>query len=218
MRLILAQPVQGNSKKKSARGLKKSRRVALLVQARIGATHGTLLCGAQRIPCSFGAAGIGYKKREGDGITPIGTFPLRVALLTTSRYSNRLYTPISRLPLLRTNARVAWCDDARHPRKYNRPIALPSRLSHETLHRRDNLYDLLIVLGFNDAPARARRGSAIFLHATRVTKGTTNSTTKEPFATTEGCIAVKPKALRATLAKLDRHCVIRITQARGCEK
>lgn len=205
MRLIFAQPLMGKSKKNSTRALRHSRRVAMLVYGRVGATHGTLLCGAQRIPCSFGSAGIGYKKREGDGITPIGTFPLRAAILTTSRYANLLYAPISRLAVLRTNARAAWCDDARHPRKYNRPIALPSCLSHETLHRKDNLYDLLLVLGFNDAPARARRGSAIFLHAAR--------TTKQPYATTEGCIAVKPQALRAMLAKLDRHCVIRIMRA-----
>ena len=207
MRLIFAQTLRGKKTKKSTRALKKSRRVAMLVYAKMGATHGTLICGAQRIPCSFGSAGIGYKKREGDGITPLGTFPLRAAILTASRYSNFLYAPISRLPLLRTNARAAWCDDTSHPQKYNRPIALPSRLSHETLNRKDNIYDLLLVLGFNDAPARTQHGSAIFIHATR--------TTKKPYATTEGCIALEPKALRAMLAKLDRHCVIRISQAGG---
>ena len=207
MRFIFGQPLR------DCKPLRRSYRIAMRVRAKSGATHGLLLCGAQRAPCSFGKAGLGVKKKEGDGITPIGTFPLRAVLMNANRYYNRslhsIATPNTRIALLRTTARSAWCDDARQPYRYNRPLAIPSRLSHETLYRRDGLYDLLLVIGFNDAPARPKRGSAIFLHAAR--------TNKSPYPTTEGCIAVHPNALRALLPKLDRRCAIRISMVKDYE-
>ncbi len=183
--------------------LQSARRCSRVVLSAVGvegATQGWLVCGGQKYPCAFGKSGIGVKKREGDAITPMGVFLLRAALLTRLAFS----PPMSRLPVLRTSARAGWCDDVGHPRRYNRAVALPTRMSHEVLRREDGLYDLLLVLGYNDAPVRGGRGSAIFLHAT----ATTNPS--PPYAPTEGCIAIAAGALRGLLPKLRRGAAIRI--------
>ena len=54
----------------------------------------------------------------------------------------------------------------------------------------DGLYDLIVVLGHNDAPVEAGRGSAIFLHLPG-----------PDYATTEGCIALNDGNLRAVLSQ-----------------
>ena len=52
-------------------------------------------------------------------------------------------------------------------RNYNRLVKLPYAASHEELWRDDHLYDLVVVLGFNDDPVVPGKGSAIFLHLAR---------------------------------------------------
>ena len=81
-----------------------------------------------------------------------------------------------------------WCDDPTHP-DYNRMIRLPHPARHEALWRDDAVYDLIGVLGWNDAPAIRNRGSAIFLHVAR-----------PDFAPTEGCVALALADLRDLLA------------------
>ena len=60
---------------------------------------------------------------------------------------------------------------------------------HEELWRTDGLYDVVGVLGWNDAPVVRGRGSAIFLHVAR-----------PDYAPTEGCIALSLADLRRVLA------------------
>ncbi len=182
----------------SLRSARRSSRVVVRAVGRRGAQQGWLLYGGQKHRCAFGRNGIGVKRREGDGITPVGVFPLRAALVTKPSFS----PPLSRLPVLRTHARTGWCDDVGHPRRYNRPIALPSRCSHEVLRRKDGLYDLLLVVGYNDAPVRTGRGSAIFLHAT--------ASPNSPYAPTEGCVAVEAGVLRRLLPRLRRGALMKI--------
>ena len=55
--------------------------------------------------------------------------------------------------------------------------------------REDSLYDIVGVLGWNDAPVERGRGSAIFLHLAR-----------PDYAPTEGCVALAEPDLRAVLA------------------
>ncbi|MBS0560210.1 MAG: hypothetical protein JSR21_09160, partial [Proteobacteria bacterium] len=81
-----------------------------------------------------------------------------------------------------------WCDDPSHP-DYNRMIRLPHPARHEALWREDAVYDLIGVLGWNDAPTVRGRGSAIFLHVAR-----------PDLAPTEGCIALPERDLRTVLA------------------
>jgi len=84
---------------------------------------------------------------------------------------------------------MGWCDDPASP-DYNRLVELPFTGSHEKLWRDDRLYDLLVVLGYNDDPPIAGMGSAIFLHL------------MQPDARpTEGCVACAQAPLLALLAQ-----------------
>ena len=85
-----------------------------------------------------------------------------------------------------------WCDDPTD-RNYNRLITLPSSRSAEGLMRRDDLYDLVLVLGYNDRPRVRGKGSAIFMHLAR-----------PGYTPTEGCIALSRRDLNAVLADIRR--------------
>jgi L,D-peptidoglycan transpeptidase YkuD (ErfK/YbiS/YcfS/YnhG family) len=123
-------------------------------------------------------------KREGDGATPIGTFELRKAFFR----ADRLRAPRTALRLKATAPADGWCDAIRD-RNYNRPVPRPYPASAEAMWRADGLYDLVIVIGYNDRPRVQGRGSAIFMHVAR-----------EGFQPTEGCIALRLKDLRKLLA------------------
>ena len=47
--------------------------------------------------------------------------------------------------------------------KYNSLINIKRKIKHEKMYRRDNKYDLLIVLGYNVNKPIPYRGSAIFI-------------------------------------------------------
>ena len=81
-----------------------------------------------------------------------------------------------------------WCD-APDDAAYNRPVKLPYPASAERMWRDDGLYDLVVVLGYNDDPPEAGRGSAIFLHLAR-----------PDYAPTQGCVALARPDLEAVLA------------------
>jgi L,D-peptidoglycan transpeptidase YkuD (ErfK/YbiS/YcfS/YnhG family) len=109
---------------------------------------------------------------------------------------DRALAPPTRLPLQPLDPADGWCD-APDDGAYNRLVRLPYAASAERLWRDDPLYDLLIVLGYNDAPVAAGRGSAIFLHLAR-----------DDFGPTEGCIALGRADLLAVLAEADTACCV----------
>ena len=41
---------------------------------------------------------------------------------------------------------MGWCDDVNFPTKYNKLIKISKKVRHEKLKRKDNKYDLLILL------------------------------------------------------------------------
>ena len=49
------------------------------------AADGLVLPGGGRVPCALGRGGIDLKRGEGDGITPIGDWPLRRVLYRADR-------------------------------------------------------------------------------------------------------------------------------------
>ncbi|HEY8352679.1 MAG TPA: L,D-transpeptidase family protein [Sphingomonadales bacterium] len=149
--------------------------------------HGTLRCGDLEFPCIIGKAGVTADKREGDHRTPLGTYPLRRLHYRPDVYGA---PPETGLPARAIAPQDGWCDDPAHP-DYNRPVTLPFAASHERLWRDDRVYDLVVEIGYNDAPPAPGRGSAIFLHLAR------------PDGTgTEGCVALAEPHLRKVLAKL----------------
>jgi L,D-peptidoglycan transpeptidase YkuD (ErfK/YbiS/YcfS/YnhG family) len=127
----------------------------------------------QRMRCALGRTGIARAKREGDGATPAGILPMRRALYRPDRGA----APATYLPLAPIAPEDGWCDAPDDP-LYNRPVKLPYAARAETLWREDQIYDLIVVLGWNDAPVVPWRGSAIFLHLAA-----------PGFAPTEGCVA-----------------------------
>ena len=124
--------------------------------------------------CALGRGGIAEEKREGDGVTPIGRWPLRHVLYRADRVAR----PDCGLPIAEIAPDDGWCDDPAHP-AYNRPVKKPFAASHEAMWRADQLYDVVVVLGHNDDPPVPGAGSAIFLHVA-----------KPGYQPTEGCVAL----------------------------
>src|SRR3546814_288511 len=107
-------------------------------------------------------------------ITPVGRWPLRRVLYR----ADRIARPVTVLPCQPIAPDDGWCDDPADP-AYNRPVRLPYPARHERLTRDDHLYDLVVVLGHNDAPVVPGAGSAVFLHLAR-----------SDYGLTEGCVAL----------------------------
>ena len=144
--------------------------------------------------CAIGPAGIAPKLREGDGITPLGVFDLREVFYRPDRVP-MLFTS---LPLWRIEADDGWCD-APQDENYNRLVKLPYAASAENLWRDDHVYDIVVVIGFNDDPVYAGKGSAIFLHLA-----------KPDYPPTAGCVALAEADLRAALEQFQPGDKIRI--------
>jgi L,D-peptidoglycan transpeptidase YkuD (ErfK/YbiS/YcfS/YnhG family) len=154
--------------------------------AAVGA--GTLIGFGASITASFGRSGAiaAADKREGDGATPLGVWPIRAALLRPDRVA----APVSRLPWRWLRAADGWSDDAADP-AYNRPVSHPHCFSAERLWRDDQAYDIIVILGHNDSPPRASLGSAIFLHCSQPDR-----------RPTEGCVAIDRPLLATWLEQL----------------
>jgi L,D-peptidoglycan transpeptidase YkuD (ErfK/YbiS/YcfS/YnhG family) len=144
--------------------------------------------------CAIGPAGIAPKALEGDGITPLGIFPLREVFYRADRVA-KPETILTVRPIAQDDG---WCD-APDDRNYNRRVKLPYSASAEDLWREDDIYDLVAVIGFNDAPVVAGKGSAIFLHLA-----------KPGYPPTAGCVALTEDDLRAALAQLKPGDQVRI--------
>ena len=145
---------------------------------------GVLVYGAVSVPCALGRGGIGGNKREGDGATPAGRFPLKRVMYRP----DRLHRPETALPVRELRPDDGWCDAPGCP-EYNRLVRLPHEDSHEVLWRADGIYDVLVELGYNDDPVIDGRGSAVFLHLARA-----------GYAATEGCVALALPDLLELLA------------------
>jgi L,D-peptidoglycan transpeptidase YkuD (ErfK/YbiS/YcfS/YnhG family) len=153
--------------------------------ARVGPDR-VLWLGREAWRCALGRGGLRANKAEGDGATPIGALPLRRVFYRADRVAR----PACLVPVEPLAPEDGWCDDPAHA-DYNRHIRLPHPARHEALWREDGLYDIIGVLGWNDAPVIRNRGSAIFLHLAR-----------PDLAPTDGCIALEERDIRAVLARL----------------
>jgi len=175
---------------------KRRERTVLEVRPRPGARNrGVLRLGARRWSCVLGHGTLAALKREGDGATPLGTWELREVLYRPDRMTR----PATGLPVAPLQTRHGWCDDPAD-RHYNRLVHLPYPASAEQLWRDDHLYDLIVVLGYNDLPRIRGRGSAIFMHMADPDGGHT-----------EGCVALAPGDLRDVLKRCSAGTVIRIS-------
>jgi L,D-peptidoglycan transpeptidase YkuD (ErfK/YbiS/YcfS/YnhG family) len=120
--------------------------------------------GNQAFKCAVGRSGFieASEKKEGDGSTPMGIYPLREVYYNPDHIKKPHDV---KLPLHTLSKDMGWCDDPQDDR-YNQLIKLPYKqnVSFENLYREDEVYDLIVVVGYNDSPALPSKGSAIFIH------------------------------------------------------
>lgn len=149
-------------------------------------SSGRLLWPGGSARCALGRGGVipADAKREGDGASPLGIWPMRQVFWRP----DRLACPETAVPTEAMIPEAGWCDDPASP-LYNCPVLLPFPMSHERLWREDSVYDVIVALGYNDAPVIPGRGSAIFLHLAR-----------PDYSPTEGCVACALPDLIALLA------------------
>jgi L,D-peptidoglycan transpeptidase YkuD (ErfK/YbiS/YcfS/YnhG family) len=102
--------------------------------------------------------------------------------------ADRAGAPATRLSAAPLDPDDGWCDAPDDP-AYNQPVRLPYPASAERLWREDRIYDVIVILGYNDDPVVPGAGSAIFLHLAR-----------PDYAPTRGCVALAPADLIHLLA------------------
>ena len=148
-----------------------------------------------KFKCAIGKAGIGEKKIEGDNITPKGTYKI----IKIYYRKDRIKELVSQIKLIKIKKNMGWCDDPKS-KKYNQLIYLPTKYSHEKLYRRDNIYDIILVLNYNIKPIIKNKGSAIFVHVV-----------KKNYKKTAGCIALKKNNLMKLVLKIQKNIKIKIS-------
>ena len=144
--------------------------------------------------CAIGKRGIGFKRREGDLITPKGNYKIKYIMYRKDRIKN-IKSKIKRVVIKKN---MGWCDDPRS-KEYNKLIKLPSIYNYEKLYKKESIYDIILVLNYNMHPVKKNKGSAIFIHVA-----------KKNYRKTEGCVAVKKIHLLKIISKLKKNSNIKI--------
>ena len=147
-----------------------------------------------KLKCVVGKKGIGNKRKEGDLITPKGEFKIKYILYRKDRVkiSTRLKKKI-----IKKN--MGWCDDPRS-NFYNKLVRLPFAYKHEKLYKKENIYDIILVLNYNMKPIKKNKGSAIFIHVA-----------KKSFKRTEGCVAIKKLNLIKLIKEINPNTKVKIS-------
>ena len=147
-----------------------------------------------KVKCALGKRGIGNKRVEGDLITPKGVYKIRYILYR----SDRIKGITTKLKKITIKKKMGWCNDPKS-KKYNKIISLPFNYSYEKLYRKDNSYDIILVLNYNMKPIKKNKGSAIFIHVA-----------KKNYKKTEGCIAIKKIDLIKIVNDIKKNTNVRI--------
>ena len=147
-----------------------------------------------RVKCAIGKRGIGLKKKEGDFVTPIGQYKIKYILYR----KDRIKKIKSKLKKIIIKKDMGWCNDPKSS-KYNKLVNLPFNYSYEKLFKRENMYDIILVLNYNMNPVKKNKGSAIFIHIA-----------KKNYKKTLGCIAIKRTDLLKILKKIKINTKVKI--------
>ena len=114
------------------------------------------------------AATVGYQglapigtKREGDGRTPVGIYPLRRGLCYERDF-------VTSFPMVQYDENDMWCEDVDSD-DYNTFVSDPApEVKGDRLwHRRNTQYRYIVVVEYNTNLIVKGAGSAIFIHAWR---------------------------------------------------
>ena len=147
-----------------------------------------------KVKCAIGKKGIGYKRKEGDLITPSGQFKIKYILYRKDRV--KISTKLKK-KIIKKN--MGWCDDPKS-NQYNKLVKLPFAYNHEKLFKKENIYDIILVLNYNMNPIKKNRGSAIFIHVA-----------KNNFKRTKGCVAIKKISLIKLIKKISSYTKVKIS-------
>jgi L,D-peptidoglycan transpeptidase YkuD (ErfK/YbiS/YcfS/YnhG family) len=144
----------------------------------------------RRYRAALGRGGVRVDKREGDGATPAGRFPLRYVYYR----ADRLDRPLTGLKTAVIRPSDGWCSIAEHA-DYNRKVELPhvDGGNVESLWLDGGVYDIVVDIGYNDDPPIPGLGSAVFLHVA-----------PEHYGPTDGCIGLAKDDLLEVLRTTPR--------------
>ena len=140
------------------------------------------------LPAMIGRKGFARpgEKREGDGRTPSGLFPLEFAFGYPS-------TVTTKMPYRQATDEDLWVDDIQSP-DYNQWVKRGETMasSFEEMKRQDHRYRYGLVIDYNRHPVVKALGSAIFIHVWLM-EG----------VSTSGCVALAESELLDILQWLD---------------
>ena len=155
--------------------------------------NGTLIHNKKRYKCALGKNGIAKRKKEGDKKTPAGLFSLGKVYYRKDKIRN-LKTNLKKIVIKK---KMAWCDDPNN--KFYNKLTFTNDKTKEKLYRKDNLYNIIVVINYNIKPIIKNKGSAIFIHLTR-----------KNYSGTMGCIGLKKKDLLDILKTVKKRTKIKI--------
>ena len=145
--------------------------------------------------CAIGKNGLSINKIEGDKKTPKGYFDIGSLYYR----KDRIVIPKTSIKSIEIKPKMGWCDDINVPEKYNKLIKTNQNIHHEKLYRKDNKYDLLIPVRYNEKKRIPGKGSCIFIHLTK------------NYAPTAGCIVLKKKDFLIMLRIINKNTKIKIS-------
>ena len=148
-----------------------------------------------KVKCAVGKRGIGIKRREGDLITPKGKYKIKCIYYRKDRVTN-FKSKLPKFPILKD---MGWCDDPAS-KKYNKLVKFPYRFRAEKFYRKDNVYDIVLVLNYNLNPIIKNKGSAIFIHIA-----------KRDYRSTAGCVALKKRDLKKIVSIINKKTIVSIS-------
>ena len=144
--------------------------------------------------CAIGKRGITSKKIEGDKCTPKGRFKFKYIFYRKERVKN-IYSKLKLIPIKKN---FGWCNDIKS-KFYNKFIKFPYKYKAEKLYRKENIYDIIVVIDHNDRPTKKNKGSAIFLHVA-----------KKNYSPTLGCVAMAKEDLRILISVINKNNFLKI--------
>ena len=154
-----------------------------------------LLYKGYKLKCCVGKSGITISKKEGDLATPQGIYGIDMLYYRKDRI--KLGKCKIKKKYIKKN--MGLCYDSRS-RKYNKQINFPFKYKAEKLHRKDNIYDLLINIKYNFFPVAKKKGSAIFLHIAN-----------KKYRPTRGCIGISKNDFLKILPLINKNTKISIS-------
>ncbi len=144
-------------------------------------------------PGFIGKNGLG-KTKEGDGMTPVGTFGFNAAFGIAD-------DPGCAIPYTKVDDDTYWSGDVRDGKQYNKMVSLkdyPDLDKENSEHIMDYTrhYQYCLNISYNDA-CKPGAGSAIFLHCLAPAK---------PF--TGGCVAIPMNQMKLVMQKVKPDCKV----------